>query len=193
MSGETSAVASRQRWLPTTDSSIILDDDSDPQRRKMWKYYGGAASNDGGHGANRANRFWKNGTNYEDPFNECITDGKGGTVGPILHAGLPPDAAQSTSCAVCTTASPCLFEVLGDPTETTNLAKHPNASITRLVGQMAAQLATYTVYLPGAMSASQLACYDCLNASEWNAHWKGWAGPCCLRLGTGFADRQAGP
>ena len=192
MNGETSAVASRQRWLPTTESSVILDDDSDPQQRKMWKFYGGGASDDDGHGANRANRFWKNGSNYEDPFNECVLDGKGGTAGPILHAGLPTASAQPASCAVCTTAAPCLFEVLGDPTETMNLAKHPNASTKQLIAHMAAQLATYTAYLPGDMSASQLACYDCLNGSEWNAHWKGWAGPCCLRLGTRFAEEGAG-
>ena len=187
MSGGTSAVASRQRWLPTTDSSIILDDDSGPQRRRMWKYYGGAGSDDNGHGANRANRFWKNGTNYEDPFNECVDV-------PVVHAGLPVDAATPTACAVCTTASPCLFEVLGDPTETMNLAKHANASTKQLIARMAAKLATYAAYLPGDLTAPQLACYACLNASAWDAHWGGWAGPCCLRLGTAADDeRPAGP
>jgi hexosaminidase len=173
----------RQRWLPTTDSSLIFDDDSDPQQRRMWKYYGGEGSNDNGHGANRNNRFYKNGTNYEDPFNECIPDGKGGTVGPIVHTGLPREEAKPTSCAVCTAESPCLFEVIGDPMETTNLAKgsQVNASIQQLIKRMEAKLATYSVYMPGDMSAPQLACYRCLNSSEWNAHWQGWAGPCCLR------------
>jgi hypothetical protein len=183
MAGRTSVnVATRQRWLPTTDSSIIFDDDSDPQQRRMWKYYGG--ENDNGHGANRNNRFYRNGTNYEDPSNDCIPDGlQGGTVAPIVHTGLPLEEAKSTSCAICTANSPCLFEVIGDPTETTNLAKgnRANASIQQLIHRMASKLATYSVYLPGDMSTPQLACYRCLNGSEWDAHWQGWVGPCCLR------------
>ena len=150
------------------------------------------SSHSEGHGANRANRFYPNGTNYEDPYNECIPDGQGGVLGPITHAGLPPEAAKPTSCAVCTAASPCLFEVLGDPTEKVNLAKHPhgNTTIQELVATMAAKLATYSVYLPGEMSAAQLACYVCLNGTQWNDHWKGWAGPCCLRKPGGDIPHQ---
>ena len=173
MSQQTSATATKQRWLPTTESSILLDDDSVSPRR-MWKLFGGALEGSSHRGALQANRFLKNGTNYPDPFNACLP---GETV--EAPTGFPRDEAKPTACAVCSDKSPCLFEVLSDPSETKNLAKAANQTIKLLIEKMATKLKSYKIYLP-ALTPSQLACYNCLSPKQWNSHWKGWAGPCCL-------------
>ena len=65
---------------------------------------------------------------------------------------LGPDGSSNkpwgNGCFVCSPEKPCLFDVRADEKETTNLADAPGNS--ELVSRMAAKLAAYTPYAPGA-------------------------------------------
>ena len=81
------------------------------------------------------------------------------------------------SCVVCTNEHPCLFDVLADEGETTNLAKRPEFA--SIVQTMQAKLATYaTPYVPMALTPNNLACYNC--SFDPDALWKNFTGPGCI-------------
>ena len=79
--------------------------------------------------------------------------------------------------ALLTLSHPCLFDVIRDPGETTNLAAGPAHA--GMLATMRAQLATYKPYLP-VLTRDNLACYNC--TKQVTEAWKGFAGPCCISL-----------
>ena len=72
---------------------------------------------------------------------------------------------------------PCLFDVLADEGETTNLAKRPEFA--SIVQTMQAKLATYaTPYVPMALTPNNLACYNC--SFDPDVLWMNFTGPGCI-------------
>lgn len=85
-----------------------------------------------------------------------------------------------SGCPVCNASSPCLFDLLQDPSERTNLAaSHPH-----VVKRLAAEVAKHQKpYVTGSLSSKRLAAdYVRLNTSE---SWRGFVGPCYRRKGGG--------
>ena len=89
-----------------------------------------------------SNLFTPNGSQYEDPLFCNMTDGK-----------------------------PCLFEVVTDPSESTNLV----SSNPELYQTMVAKLQTYTPYVDGTMTNAELVPYNC-TPERWGLFY----GPCCV-------------
>ena len=90
-----------------------------------------------------------------------------GRTDPLVNGG----------CAICNATSPCLYDVLADPSERVNLAaKHPD-----VVGRLAALLnASNRPYVTGSLPADQLAAHY-VELQNRTATWKGYYGPCYLR------------
>jgi hypothetical protein len=81
--------------------------------------------------------------------------------------------ASLQGCAVCTAAEPCLFDVIADPSETTDVAKQ-NPDI---VTQLQAKLATFQPYIGTPMTPAELLPYTCVkDIRPW---WGNFSGPCC--------------
>lgn len=158
--GGTAAATGRQ-WLPTTDTSIIFDAGVGAARR-MYKLYTSA---------HKADRFLPNGTTVPDTHNPCLPNA-GAVRAPT---DFPAEESVPTGCTVCSPSSPCLFEVLLDPSETDNLAKDPQNKA--LVASMVNKLAGYSVYIPP-LTPANLACYNC--SFSYERQWGGFSGPCCL-------------
>ena len=107
-----------------------------------------------------------------DESNACLQglDGEPLQDAAYVHNGL----SVPNSCTVCTPAAPCLFDVLADPRETTNIAGgRPD-----LVREMSAKLGTFVFYVPG-LSHENMACYTCPSHPP-VAYWQGFSGPCCV-------------
>ena len=79
-------------------------------------------------------------------------------------------------CVVCNATRPCLYELLADPSETTNVADaHPEV----VAALSAALAAASTYYVSGTLPARQLhADYVAINATT---EWAGFMGPCYVR------------
>ena len=157
--------AATREWLPTTHKSLLWDQSATSGR--MWKLIQGNET--------QAKRFHENGSTYNDPHNPCLLPvwnqfdctnsvGQGGGGG-------------RQSCVVCTDAQPCLFDVLADEGETTNVARQPEfASVVRT---MQAKLATYaTPYVPRTLTPNNLACYNC--SFDPDVLWRNFTGPGCI-------------
>ena len=187
----------KREWLPTTSKSIIQierassssgegeDTDASSPIQKLWKLVTLAQ---------QTNRFYANGSQYVDPHLPCINSTHADPH-PRTDAEffVPPEERQqqraalnaarlgagvpSAGCTVCSPSAPCLFELVADPLETTNLANDPSQR-TR-VAAMAAQLATYEVYTP-ALTDENLACYNC--SFDPAVRWANYSGPCCVAI-----------
>eukprot|EP00051_Salpingoeca_urceolata_P017166 m.232093 g.232093 ORF g.232093 m.232093 type:complete len:413 (-) comp18880_c1_seq4:269-1507(-) len=84
-------------------------------------------------------------------------------------------STDSNGCHVCSDKDPCLFDIIQDPSERTDISKS-NPSI---VAQLQAKLAEFQPYVSGKMNATALAKYDCVtDISQW---WGNFTGPCCKR------------
>lgn len=165
-----------REWLPTSERSLLWNDG----KGHMWKLVTGGrwASNNtiDDSGEYKSNRFHRNGTQYMDPFNPCLPNELSSVSGTVRHGSLtvPP------SCVVCSKAAPCVFDVLADPRETSNVARgNPD-----LVGQMKAKLATFNdPYIPSQLTPENLACYNCTASnSQGIGKWGNFLGPCCTAL-----------
>ena len=90
---------------------------------------------------------------------------------PCVNASEP-----AAGCHVCNTDKPCLFDLWNDEAERVNLAtQHPG-----VVQKLQAQLASYTPYVDGTMSAQELQGYDCVQPRGYpHAWWGNFTGPCC--------------
>jgi hypothetical protein len=121
----------------------------------------------------RADRFYPNGSVYEDPFHECLPGDVNGSYGIhfdcINSLGIGGGGGRM-SCVVCSDDQPCLFDVIADPGETKNLAK----AMPTLAASMKETLDTYLPYVPQ-LSPGNLDCYNCsFNAT---AMWRGTCVP----------------
>ena len=92
----------------------------------------------------------------------------------------PPQPGRTdpivNGCPVCNATSPCLYEILSDPSEKINVASsHPD-----VVATLAPLLAMYNdAYVTGRIPAAQLAKdYKPINISR----WQGYLGPCYERV-----------
>ena len=121
-----------------------------------------------------------------DTDNQCIANATAVDMGssPVRHGTEGLFVPQS--CAVCTNSSPCLFEVVSDPAETKNLAKEgADVELQEIIDSLAAKLDFFNdPYIPSALTAANLACYDCAGSDtkgvgKWGKFW----GPCCTRRG----------
>jgi len=85
---------------------------------------------------------------------------------------------RGNGCIVCSPEKPCLFEVISDPSETTNLA----AANPDIVAKMAQTLETFKPYVP-TLTPDNLACYDCGDGPRAPPvlFWQNFSGPCCVR------------
>ena len=91
--------------------------------------------------------------------------------GHATEAGIGADAFGS--CNVCTAAEPCLFDVIADPQERTDLSK-ANPGI---VKQLQAKLQTFSAYIGQKMTPKEYAPYECtVDIRPW---WGNFSGPCC--------------
>ena len=171
--GDDNAPPLPRKWLPTTERSLLWDDRA--ASGHMYKIVVNES---------QANRFHRNGSQYMDMENACLTDGDAASTTAALRARVAEvaigDAGLSVppSCAVCSEQQPCVYDVAADPLETTNLASRmPN-----LTAKLRAQLATYKAYVPS-LSLENLACYNCtgLDAQSGNSRWEPFWGPCCMR------------
>jgi hypothetical protein len=90
---------------------------------------------------------------------------------------VSPNSSGTANCLVCSAEHPCLFDLLADESERTNLAsQHPST-----VAQLAAELAGYVPYVDGTMTAAELQGYECVNWKGEYPHpwWGNFTGPCC--------------
>jgi len=113
-------------------------------------------------------------TSWYAPNNERFPDNR--TDWPCRN-----NATDQPRCLVCFEKSPCLFDILADPQERKDLSKvHPD-----IVNKLQIQLATYTRYVTGKMSAHDLKKYTCIPNYSNNTWWgpplypNVYAGPCC--------------
>ena len=106
---------------------------------------------------------------------------------PCLESSQPPPPqpgrgsvfthGNGQGCPVCNITHPCLYDVLADPAETTNVAaQHPNV-VARLLPPLAESNQQYvTGHLPFALLAKD---YVPVHPGEWG----GFFGPCYTRKG----------
>lgn len=106
---------------------------------------------------------------------------------PCLAASQPPPAqpgrgssfvyGNGQGCPVCNISQPCLYDVLADPSETTNVAvQHPDV-VARLLPPLAESNQQYvTGHLPAAVLAKD---YVAVHPKEWGDFF----GPCYTRKG----------
>ncbi len=94
-------------------------------------------------------------------------------------------------CAICSAEKPCLFDLVADESERVNLATREPA----IVRQLRDELAKYTPYVTGNMTAEELERYECVDvASKWPAPlplhpWFGnFTAPCCRPKVAGAAN-----
>ena len=90
--------------------------------------------------------------------------------GPALH--------EREACPICNESVPCLFELMADPSETSNRAGEPAQAerVARLADAIAH--ANANAYVSGTLDASTLAQnYIPVGSDE----WKGFSGPCYKR------------
>eukprot|EP00037_Helgoeca_nana_P010113 m.88875 g.88875 ORF g.88875 m.88875 type:complete len:637 (-) comp20024_c0_seq1:254-2164(-) len=155
----TAGASVSRTWLPTTPQSILHTDGP-----HMWKLITLET---------QSVRFYKNGTNYADPFNACLSPT---TVFDCVDSEGNNGGGGRQSCHVCTPDSPCLYDVLADPGETINVAK---ANPT-LVFQMNEQLSRYQLpyVFDATLTPANLACYNCSFNS--NVQWHNYTGPGCI-------------
>jgi hypothetical protein len=78
---------------------------------------------------------------------------------------------------VCNATLPCLFEILSDPSESTNVAADHPETVERLVA--AVDAANKGTYVSGSLDAAVLA--SKYVEVDPHAHWRGFLGPCYLR------------
>lgn len=149
-------VTAARQWLPTTEHAILHDDGAG----HMFKLI---------NLEKKANRFFKNGSQYMDMAHPCV------------NSSIPVSSNGGKSCPVCSPEHPCLFDVIADPREETNLAAQPGMA-TR-VAAMTTKLATFQYYVP-ALTPENLACYTCGNhvkaTSPPRLWWSNFSGPCCV-------------
>lgn len=117
-------------------------------------------------------RFHPNGSSYADPHNPCLS---ATTVFDCADSWGENGGGGRQSCHVCTPEAPCLFDVIADPGETTNVAKTNQD----LVAELAAELATFKPYvLTMTLTPDNLACYNCsFSAAQ---KWHNYTGPGCI-------------
>eukprot|EP00750_Incisomonas_marina_P005413 INCI13938.2.p2 GENE.INCI13938.2~~INCI13938.2.p2 ORF type:complete len:227 (-),score=33.37 INCI13938.2:183-863(-) len=182
--GDTGELPQLREYLPTTERSLLWDNGEGRMYKLIVDEF-------------KSNRFYQNGTQYMDTENPCISSSSGlsawganAAVASLDDPGLrvPP------SCTVCSTSSPCLFEVIADPLEKNNLAAHlPN--VTAMLLQ---KLSSYVPYVPADLTPEQLACYNCTAAVT--SQWGRFVGPCCqppsptqAHIGMGRVELELNP
>ena len=107
-----------------------------------------------------------------------------GRTDPIVNG---PASHEREACPVCNSSSPCLYELVADPSERSNRADDDAeaARVTRLALAIAA--ANAKSYVSGTLDAKTLALdYDPIDAKE----WKGFSGPCYRRKARGKAAER---
>ena len=103
----------------------------------------------------RATQWYEeNGTQVPDSRAEWPCGGQPLISHPPDTRTLDDSSRGSTSiqCFVCTGSNPCLFDLIADPGERTNLA-HDNLAV---VSVMRTKLAAFVAYVHGDMSAHDL-------------------------------------
>ena len=148
----------KREWLPTTETSILHDTRA-RGGSNIWKLITNET---------RGWRFYPNGTEYVDPHNACL--------GPELAYDCV-DAYGSfgrRSCYACSPEQPCLYDVLRDPEETSNLASANPV----VVAQMLKKLESFAEPYVPTLSAAELACYNC--SFDGQTQWHGYMGPSCI-------------
>lgn len=97
-----------------------------------------------------------------------------GRTDPIVNG--PAHDERTRACPVCNATHPCLYDVLRDPEERTNLAQTHVHVVQRLAAAIAE--ANAAVYVNASLPAAVLSrYYQKLDP----AHWGGFAGPCYWR------------
>jgi hypothetical protein len=145
---------------PVTEVSVI---EHVAERKVWWKLLTLAG---------RSHYYDKNQTKYN------------GTMLPCLQ-GRQPDPPQpgrtdpiitSPDCAVCNETFPCLFDILGDPNETRNVAKnHPD-----VVKRLQAFIKKYEVaYVSGRLTEQEID-RSYVKIDDVDTYWNGYFGPCYL-------------
>eukprot|EP00937_MAST-01D_sp_MAST-1D-sp2_P002952 g2952.t1 len=155
----TGANATQPRAATPTTETSITDTSEFAASGKWWKLITLAG---------QSNYYYENQTAMPNNKSECL-------------AGRQPDPAQPgrtdalvTGCPVCNETRPCLFDILADPHEATNVAAaHPD-----VVARLAPLLKQYEkYYVPGHLALPQLARYQAIDKKRWG----GFKGPCFER------------
>lgn len=156
---------------PTTEASIIkaatAAAGAGSTRAAMWKLVTLAG---------QSNFYLPNGTNVagQDP---CLA----------AHQADPPqppgrtDPLVNGGCAVCNATQPCLYDLMADPEERSNLAAaHPD-----IIAELAPILSRYNDhYVTGSLPAEELAA-NYTELANRTVTWKGYYGPCYIRKAKG--------
>lgn len=150
-----------REWLPATNQSMILN--------STWKLIMAAPS-----------------THYFTPTGGHIEDGWGCRAqGPLGNRNV--STLGSWACEVCSNAEPCLFHIVDDPEERTDVAKANPAIVEAM--QVAMKIYNYVPYTTPQLPAGEAANYDCNFAQGGGGarteFWGGMAGPCCHPKGPG--------
>ena len=82
---------------------------------------------------------------------------------------------EGGGCSVCTNQAPCLFDVIADPSETSDLSKENPAIVKTIQDKIAT--GAFLAYIGTPMNASQLSGYTC--PDDIRPWWGNFSGPCC--------------
>ena len=143
-----------RRFTPTSEVGII-----DASSHRFWKLITLSGQSN----------FWTRNHSIVAPTDACLD-------------GAQPDPAEPgrtdaivTGCPVCNISSPCLYDVLSDPSELRNVAAdHPS-----VVAKLTIELARFGEYVSGRIDAALLTReYEKIDT---NKRWEGYLGPCYQR------------
>ena len=148
-----------REWLPTTNQSLVWN--------SRWKLITAAPA-----------------THWYTQETGWLSNNR--TAWPCRARGLPGRNISTQGiwdCMVCSDAEPCLFDIIADPEERTDVAKQHPDIVTRMQAQM--PLVNFNTYTDEALLPEEEPLFDCLSAADSRKDWwGGYLGPCCVPKGT---------
>ena len=162
-----------RRYTPTSEVGIIdvgaapasfgppsdSQQGGDPAPRQWWKLIALSGQSN----------YWTENQSIVIPTDSCLDGAQPDPVEPGRTDAIV------TGCPVCNASSPCLYDILTDPSERRNVAAgHPG-----VVARLVSELARFEEYVSGRIDAGLLAReYEKIDTAK---RWEGYLGPCYQR------------